>query len=168
MKEIFNRRCVRKFTEEHVSDADLEKLLRAAMQAPSAGNERPWEFVVIKDREMMNTIKDSQLYTQCINTADLLIIVCGDRDKQKFKGRDFWIQDCAAATQNLLLEAVHLGLGATWMGVYPEAERVENIKGFLGLPENVFPLCVLAVGHPDESPETVDRYLPERVHFERW
>ena len=167
MKEIFSRRSIRKFTDEPVSDLHLEKLLRAAMNAPSAGNEQPWEFVVMRDRDSMLKILEFHPYATPLKTAACAVVLCGNTQRQRFSA-DFWVQDCSAATQNLLLEAEYLGLGAVWMGVYPGANRVEGVQKLLSLPETVIPLCVIALGHPAEHPEPADRYLPERVHFDQW
>lgn len=166
MKEIFERRSVRKFTGEPLTDAQLEQLLRAAMRAPSAGNEQPWDFIVVKNRETMQKIREFHIYSQPLDTAACAIVVCGDEEKQRFPG--YWVQDCSAATQNLLLEAVHLGLGAVWMGVYPMQARVEDCQKLFGLPETVIPLGIIAVGHPAETPAPLDTYKPERVHLETW
>ena len=166
VKEIFSRRSIRKFTGEPVHAEQLEKLLRAAMNAPSACNEQPWEFVVIRDREIFREIRRFQRFSAPLNTADLAIVVCGDTTRQRFDG--FWVQDCSAATENLLLEAEYLGLGAVWMGLHPIKLWTDRTKALLGLPEQVMPLGIIAVGHPDEHPEPADRYLPERVHFDRW
>ena len=166
MKEIFSRRSIRKFTEEPVSDAHLEKLLRAAMNAPSACNEQPWEFVVIKSRDIMKQIRTYQRFSAPLDTAALAIVVCGDTKRQQFDG--FWVQDCSAATQNLLLEAEYLGLGAVWMGLHPIKRWTDKTKELLNLPEEVVPLGVIAVGHPAMRAEPVDRYQPERVHFDKW
>ena len=166
MKEIFSRRSNRKFTGEPVSDAHIEKLLRAAMNAPSACNEQPWEFVVIKDRDIMKQIRTYQRFSAPLDTADLAIVVCGDTKRQQFDG--FWVQDCSAATQNLLLEAEYLGLGAVWMGLHPIKRWTDKTKELLNLPDQVMPLGVIAVGHPAMRAEPVDRYQPDRVHFDKW
>ena len=166
MKEIFTRRSIRKFTSEPVAAADLEKLLRAAMNAPSACNEQPWELIVLRDREIMRRIRSFQPYSMPLDTADCAIVVCGDTARQRYDG--FWIQDCSAAAQNLLLEAEYLGLGAVWMGLYPIQPWVDEMKSLLGLPDPVIPLGMIAVGHPAEKPAPADRYQPDRVHLHRW
>ena len=166
MKEIFERRSIRKYTSEPISGEDMEKLLRAAMRAPSAGNQQPWEFIVVRSRETMRSIQQFHPYSKPLDTANCAIVVCGDTRRQRFQG--YWVQDCSAAIQNLLLEAQHLGLGAVWMGVYPMEERVEDCRKLFGLPEPVIPLGIIAVGHPAEHPAPVDTYIPERVHQERW
>jgi len=166
MKEIFSRRSIRKFTPEPVSSEHLEKLLRAAMNAPSACNEQPWEFVVIRDREIFKKIRTFQRFSAPLDTADLAIVVCGDTKRQTFDG--FWVQDCSAATQNLLLEAEYLGLGAVWMGLHPLKPWTDKMKALLNLPEQVIPLGIIAVGHPAARVEPADRYQSERIHFDKW
>ncbi len=167
MKEIFERRSVRTYTDRDITPDEEERLLRAGMQAPSAGNEQPWHFIVIRSRGTMQKINESQPYAKMLEKAPLCIAVCGDRRAQSFPF-DFWVQDCSAAIQNMLLEAEHLGLGGVWLGVYPVPERVSNISALLGLPEDVLPLGLLAFGQPAGHPEPVDRFLPERVHKENW
>lgn len=167
MEAIFKRRSVRKFTSDQISDQDMEKLLKAAMRAPSAGNEQPWEFVVIRDRENMVKVLEFHPYATMLKKADCAIVVCGNLERKKFP-EDYWIQDCSAATQNLLLEAVALGLGAVWLGVYPLKERVSGFQKLLGLPDSVIPLNAVALGYPAEIPEPVDSYLPERIHWDKW
>lgn len=166
MKEIFSRRSIRRFTDEPLSDAHLEKLLRAAMNAPSACNEQPWEFVVIKNRDIFKEIRTFQRFSAPLDTAACTIVVCGDTTRQRFDG--FWIQDCSAATENLLLEAEHLGLGAVWMGLHPIKHWTDRMSALLKLPEKVIPLGIIAVGHPAEHPAPADRYQPDRVHFDQW
>ncbi len=166
MKEIFSRRSIRRFTDEPLSDAHLEKLLRAAMNAPSACNEQPWEFVVIKNRDIFKKIRTFQRFSAPLDTAACAIVVCGDTTRQRFDG--FWMQDCSAATENLLLEAEYLGLGAVWMGLHPIKHWTDKMSALLNLPEKVIPLGIIAVGHPAEHPAPADRYQPDRVHFDQW
>ena len=167
MKEIMLRRSVRKFKNEPVSDQMLEKLLRAAMRAPSAGNEQPWEFVVIRDREQLDQMLATNRYYGPLQSAPCAIVVCGNKQRQVYPA-DFWPQDCAAATQNLLIEAQHLGLGAVWQAAFPDPKRVGRVSAQLELPEHVLPLNVIAVGYPEEIPEPMDTYQPDRIHYEKW
>lgn len=167
MNEIFKRRSIRKYTDKKVSEEDIEKVLRAAMCAPSAGNEQPWEFIVVEDRAQMNALMEQNPYSNMLKEASCAIVVCGDLSLQKFD-YDFWTQDCAAATQNILLEAVSLGLGAVWLGTYPIKERTEGIQKTLDLPDNIVPFSVISVGHPNEKREPVDTFKPERIHRDRW
>lgn len=167
MEAIFKRRSVRKFLDIEVCEEDITKLLKAAMRAPSAGNEQPWEFLVIKDPQTMKKITEFHPYATMLHHTKCAIVICGNPQLQKFP-LDFWIQDCSAATQNLLLEATHLGLGATWLAVYPVEERVLGTKKLLGIPKHIIPLNIIAIGYPAIEPKPIDTYLPERVHNEKW
>jgi nitroreductase len=160
------RRSIRSYTDEPVGDEATETILRAAMAAPSAGNEQPWHFVLIRDRGAMNRIMEVHPYAAMLAQAPLCIAVLGERPLEKHRG--YWVQDTSAATQNILLAAHALGLGAVWLGVHPVAAREAGVKEILCLPEGVECLALIAVGHPAESPAAADRYLPERVHVERW
>jgi nitroreductase len=167
MKEIFTRRSIRKYKDQPVDDEQLQKLLRAAMYAPSAGNEKPWHFVVLKDRENLNTITEFHPHTQMLKEAPLAIIVCADTSNVKYDGA-FWVQDIAASIQNILLEGEALGLGTCWCGVYPNEKLVENMAKLINLPEHIIPVAIVAVGHSAEVREVRERYNPERVHYENW
>jgi nitroreductase len=168
MKDILERRSIRKYTDEPVSDQDRENLLKAAMAAPSAGNQQPWEFIVIDDRDALNTMKGfhEKGGYHMLGHAPLAIVVCGDLKKQLHKG--YWVLDCTAATENILLAAQSLGLGAVWLGVYPREERIARIKELLGLPENIMPLSLISIGHPAETKKPSDRYNKALIHQNRW
>lgn len=166
MDIIKERRSIRKFTDRKIDDTLMEDLLRGAMQAPSAGNEQPWEFVIIRRKDTMEKIMTFHPYARALATADAAVVVCGDQRRQKFPG--FWVQDCSAAAENLLLGAQTHGLGAVWLGLYPMEERANDVKKLLGLPEEVIPLCIVALGWPDETGEAVSRYDASRIHPERW
>lgn len=146
MHEIFKRRSIRKYLDKPVAKEDIDDLLRAAMAAPSAGNEQPWEFIVVDDKNVLKKIADVQPYAKMLYEAPVAIVVCGDLNKEKHKG--FWVQDCSAATQNILLEATDKGLGTVWIGVYPDDTRVKDISNIFGIPSNVIPLSIVAVGYP--------------------
>jgi nitroreductase len=163
---IHGRRSVRKFTNAPVSEADVGRVLRAAMVAPSAGNQQPWQFVVVRDRETLKKIKEINPYAPMAEQAPLGILVCGDLRLEKHPG--FWAQDCSAAAQNLLLAVHGLGLGGVWTGIYPLEERVKGFGELFGLPEPVVPLAFVLIGHPDQKSDPADRYRPDRVHAERW
>lgn len=163
---MHERRSIRKYTGEPVSDADVEKILRAAMIAPSAGNAQPWQFVVVRERETLGKIKDINPYAAMAGNAPLGILVCGDLSLEKYAG--FWVQDCSAAVQNLLLAVHGLGLGGVWTGIYPMEDRVTGFRALFGLPEHVVPLAFVVVGHPDQKSEAQDRYRADRVRRERW
>jgi nitroreductase len=166
MDAIFRRRSIRKYTAEDVSEADVEHLLRAAMAAPSAGNEQPWHFVVIRDRATLNAIPKFHPYAQMLREAPLAIVVCGDKALAKYEG--YWVQDCSAAVENILIAATDRGLGACWLGLYPSPGRPEKTRELLGIPKHVTPLAAIAVGHPGEEKPPADRYDASRIHRDRW
>jgi nitroreductase len=167
MKAILTRRSIRKYTRAPITQKMREKLLRAAMSAPSAGNEQPWHFVVVDDHKVLDEIPRYHAYSQMLREAPLAMVVCGDLLLQKVEGQ-WWVQDCSAATQNLLIAAHAMGLGAVWLGVYPREERVDGIRKLLGLPENVMPLSIISIGYPAETKAPGDRYEPSRVHHNKW
>lgn len=168
MREIFERRSIRQYTDKEVTNAEVEKLLRAAMQAPSACNEQTWEFIVVRDKEMLSALAATHPYAKMLPGASCAVLVCGNLERQVTTPHEYWIQDCSAATQNLLLEAVHLGIGAVWIGVHPIMERSEKIRKMLGLPEHVLPLNMIALGYPAKRPAKKDAYKEEYVHWEKW
>ncbi len=163
---IMTRRSVRKYTGKPVSDAQLETLLRAGMAAPSASNRRPWQFVVVRNADMLNAISNVHPYAKMLPQAGCGILVCGDTAKNDSLG--YLAEDCSAALENMLLAAHALGLGAVWLGVYPREERVRALRELLHIPESVLPVGMMAVGEPAEKPEAPDRYEPDRVHLEAW
>lgn len=166
METIYKRRSIRKYTNREVADTDIESMISAGMAAPSAGNQQPWEFIIAKDRKTLEKITDIHPYSEMLNQASAAIIVCADLSREKHKG--YWVQDCAAATQNILLEATSKGIGTVWLGVYPRQDRVKGIKRLFGLPEKVIPLCVISVGYPAEEKGESDRFDKKRIHRERW
>ncbi|MDZ7838398.1 MAG: nitroreductase family protein [Actinomycetota bacterium] len=144
----------------------LEKLLRAAMAAPTANNQQDWEFVIIDDRKLLDSVPDFHPYSQMLKQAPAAIAVCADTSQEYHEG--YWAQDCSAATQNILLEAQHLGLGACWLGIYPRQERVDGLKKLLQLPENIMPLSLIAIGYPAEEKSPVDRFDKSKIHINKW
>lgn len=166
MEAILSRRSIRKYTSDPVDDETVAKLLEAAMAAPTAANQQSWRFVVIKDRALLEKIPDVHPYSSMTPGAAVVIAVCGETEDTKHPG--YWVQDCAAATQNLLLAAHALGLGAVWLGVHPREERSEGIRALLGLPKHVAPLSLVAIGHPAEAKPPAGRFDPAKVHLERW
>ena len=161
---IISRRSIRKYTAEPVGEQDIKALLEAAMAAPSASNRKPWHFGVVTDRKKLDALADSHPYGKMLFEAPLCIAVCGD---QAISER-FWVQDCSAATENLLLAAVALDLGAVWLGAYPSEERVAAIRKVLGVPNNIVPLNLISIGHPAEQKGPRTQYDEERVHREKW
>jgi nitroreductase len=166
MAMILTRRSIRKYTQDPVTDSLVEELLKAAMSAPSAGNQQPWQFVVIRSRTLLEQIPTIHPYSSMVPDAQLAILVCGDLQAARLSG--YWIQDCSAATENLLLAAHAKGLGAVWLGVYPREERVQGLQRLLGLPEHVIPMALIAVGYPAEQKPPSNRYDAARVHNDGW
>ncbi|MGD0997668.1 MAG: nitroreductase family protein [Thermoleophilia bacterium] len=163
---VLARRSIRAYTAEPVTDEQVARLLRAAMAAPSAGNQQPWRFLVVTNRATLTKIPSVHPYSRMLAHVPLAIVVCGVEKDQRWP--QFWVQDCSAAVENILIEAVLLGLGAVWLGVYPIDERVQGLRRLLGIPDDVIPLAVVPIGHPAENREAADRYDPGRVHRERW
>ncbi len=166
LQAILTRRSVRAFTAQPVSPERITQLLEAAMQAPSACNQQPWQFIVITDRKTLDELPAIHPHAEMSRQAALAIIVCGDLSLETCKG--YWAQDCSAATQNLLLAAHALGLGAVWTGIYPVEDRVAAFRKRFGLPDHVIPLCLVPIGYPAEPVEPVSRYKPERIHANGW
>jgi len=164
---IMTRTSIRQYQDRPVEQEKVEQLLRAAMAAPTAVNKQPWHFYVLNTKEAINRLADaSQRGSDMVRSAALVIVVCGDMDKAlEGKAREYWIQDTSAATENLLLAAHALGLGAVWTGVYPMKERVEMTTKVLSLPENIVPLCTILIGYPAESPTPKDKWKPENVTY---
>ncbi|MTI65876.1 MAG: nitroreductase family protein [Firmicutes bacterium] len=166
MKEILNRRSIRKYTDEKIDTLVIGDLLKAAMAAPSAGNEQPWEFIVIKNKNTLKDLTKIHPYASMLKEADTAIIVCGNLNKQKFEG--YWAQDVSAATENILIEAEHKNLGAVWLGVYPTEDRVKSIKAMFNLPNYIIPFSIISLGYKNEEKEPTNRYDKSKIHYERW
>ena len=168
LENIHARKSVRQFTDEPVSQEHIETMLKAAMAAPTAVNYQPWRFVVITERARLDAMAEVLPYAKMLKQAPLAIVVCGETTW--FEGREntYWQQDCSAATQNILLAAEALGLGAVWTGVYPNMELARPLAEFLGLPGTVQPLCCIPIGHHDGTTQPKDKWKPENIHYERW
>lgn len=163
---ILTRRSVREFTEKAISDDDLITVIKCAMYAPSAGNQMPWHFIVIKNKNTMEKIMEFHPYASMLESAKAAIAVVADTSIEKHKG--YWVQDCSSAVQNLLLSSHALGLGSVWLGIYPREERIKKLSELLNLPENVIPLAVVAIGYPAKKIEQPDRFQQDRIHLEKW
>jgi nitroreductase len=163
---IHTRRSIRQFTGGEVSEDQVQKILSAAMCAPSAGNAHPWHFLVLRERAILDRIPEIHPHALMTKQASLGILVCGDLQLEKYQG--FWVEDCAAATQNLLLAAHALGLGAVWTGIYPDAERTATFQTEFTLPETIIPFAFIPMGPPAQILSRKDIYLPERVHVNGW
>ena len=169
IENILTRVSVREFTGEKISEAQLDTLLRAAMSAPSALNKQPWAFIVVTDEDKIAALGEALPYSRCSNHPAVAIIPCGDLSKAiPGEMSAFWINDVSAATENRLLAAHAMGLGAVWTCLHPDMNRVKLVQGLLGLPEHIIPLCIVPVGVPAEQPEIKDKYKPDNIHYNVW
>ena len=169
MRTILARRSIRKYTKEPCSKQHLKILLQCAMAAPSAGNRKPWCFVVVTVRETIDKLAEMHEHGKMLFEAPLCIVVCADMAKaHEGESHDLWIQGCSAATENILLAATGLGLGAVWLGVHPRRDLKEAVKTILAIPDKVVPFCLVAVGHPAEAKDPRTQYDEAAVHYERW
>lgn len=166
LQAILTRRSIRKFINKEITEEHVIKLLEAAMYAPSARNTQPWHFIVISDRKLLDQIPHLHPYADMCYEAPLAIMVCGDLNLEKMEG--YIAINCAAATQNILLAAHDLGLGAVWLGVYPRKERMEALSKFFNIPQNIIPVSLIAIGYPAESKTKPERFKPERIHYNKW
>ena len=174
------RTSIRAFTGEKLTEEQIHTLLDAAMAAPTDGNRQPWRFVVITDDEMKVGLYEREHHQKMVADAGAVIVVCGqttrmgrprgaDPDSEPVEiPNDFWFEDCCAATENLLLAATALDLGAVWLSCYPSERIVNRISEYLGLPADVTPLAIVPVGVPAENPEPKDKWNPDNIHYDRW
>ena len=169
IETILTRVSVREFTGEKISAEQIDTLLRAAMAAPSAINRQPWAFIVVTDDDIIAKLGEALPFSRCSNHPACAIIPCGDLSKA-IEGEmgAFWINDVSAATENLLLAAHAMGLGAVWTGLHPNMERAAQVQQMLSLPEHIIPLCIVPVGVPAEHPAVKDKYLQENIHYNGW
>lgn len=167
VENIMSRTSIRQFTAEPVSEEQIDTLLRCGMAAPSAVNCQPWEFIVITDRATLDTLGTRFPNTRISENVSVAIVPCGDLTRAFEPAPDFWIHDLSAVTENILLAAHSMGLGAVWTGVYP-TDRTPQVQAILGLPEHIVPLCIIPVGYPAENPAPKDKYKAERIHYNRW
>lgn len=166
LEAILNRRSIRQYTDQAVSDDVIETLLKAAMYAPSAVNKQPWHYIVFRDRETGEKIISFHQNASMLRQADAAILVCWDEELQHDAG--YGPVDCSAATQNILLAAFGLGLGSVWIGLYPRIQRMEAIHSLFGLPKNIRPFSIVALGYPAEEKKMPSRFNRDRIHFGKW
>jgi nitroreductase len=166
IEAIMTRRSIRKYVDKKVEDDIVNQLLRAGMAAPSAANEQPWHFVVITERRILLQVPSFHPHAHMLKDAALAILVCDDPALELFRGRG--VLDCSAATQNILLAAHAMELGAVWLGIYPVEERMNGMRKLLNMPSHVIPVSLVSIGYPDERLREEDRFKPERVHYGRW
>lgn len=165
---IATRTSVRAYRDCPVGADTVELLLRAAMAAPSAMNRQPWVFVVVDDKALLQKFADSLQYAKMAASAPLAVVVCADLTRNPGASGDWWVMDASAASENLLLAAHAVGLGAVWTGVYPRSERVKAVRSILGLPGSVVPLNVIPIGYPAETPEPKQKWNPDNIRYNGW
>lgn len=166
LDNIATRTSIRDYEARPVEKEKIEKMLRAAMAAPTAMNKQPWHFVVVDQRNVLDALAGANPYAKMLKKTPLAIVVCGNTDKMiEGGGRDFWIQDASAATENLLLAAHAMGLGAVWTGAYPSEERCISISKVLSLSDNLVPLNMIVVGYPAEHPQPKQKFKEENISY---
>ncbi len=164
---IMTRSSVRSYTDQVVEEEKIDIMLKAGMAAPTAGNKQPWEFVVITDRAILDALPEVASGMRMAPKAPLAIAVCGIPAQSFPNVPEYWVQDCSAATENILLAAHAIGLGAVWCGAYPDggSGREARITELLQLPEGVKALNVIIIGYPDSEPKVKDKWKIEKVHY---
>jgi nitroreductase len=160
---IFARRSIREYSGKAVSEAEVRSLLEAGMAAPSASNQKPWHFVAVTDKATLKALADNHPYGKMLANASLAIAVCGDPAVS-----GWWVQDCSAATENILVAVAGLGLGGVWLGCHGRPEREQAVRDVLGIPKQVGVLSLLSIGHPGEEKEARTQYDQTRIHMEKW
>jgi nitroreductase len=163
---IWNRRSIRQYTMDQVTDDQISSLLKAAMYAPSAVNKQPWHFIVFRDKTTFKKITEKHPNASMLLQASAAILVCWDERLQHDTG--YGPVDCAAATQNILLAAYSMGIGSVWVGLYPRLPRMEGIQEIFKLPPEIKGFCIVSLGFPAEKKLQPQRFNPERIHFEKW
>jgi nitroreductase len=166
LKAILTRRSIRKYTNNFIPEEYYEIMLKAAMHAPSARNRQPWHFIIISDRDVLKKLSVVSPSWKMLEVAASAIVACGDLNLED--SESFIIQDCSAATQNILLAAHELGLGSVWLGVHPREDRLKPLSEILHLPGHILPVSMVSIGNPDEDREQPERYNVERIHQDKW
>ncbi len=165
---IFSRRSIRKYQNRPVPEELIAELLEAGMAAPSAVAKDPWHFIVVRRREILEKIMEVHPYAKMLRQAPVAFIVCGDLNLAHMQELSYMLQDLSAGVENIMIAANSLGLGTCWLGIHPREERIAGIRQLFGVPENVIPMCGIAIGYQAEQPEARTRYRQERVHLDRW
>ncbi len=163
LETIFERKSVRSFLARPVEQEKIDLLVRAGMAAPSGMDKRPWDFIVMDDRRDLQELAERLPYASMLKEAPAAIVVCGNENSSSY-----WYLDCSAATQNILLAAEALGLGAVWTAAYPYDDRMEAVRAATGIPEGIYPLAVIPLGYPKGSHSPKDKYDKSRIHVNKW
>lgn len=169
MNSIMNRRSTRRFTEQAVEKEKIERILRAAMQAPTGHNAQEWEFLVVQDKETILRVSEASPVTVAAKNAGTLIIPLFNAKRRHSENHeDLWVADLAAATENILIQVEEEGLGAVWLSVWPYQPKMEYLSRLFDLPEHIVPFCVIPIGYKQKEKEFDDRYDPEKIHWEKY
>lgn len=163
LDNIFARKSVRTYLNKGVEEEKIDLMLRAGMAAPSGKDQRPWEFIVVTERASLDSMAAALPYAKMLTEARYAIVVCGDSTRSSY-----WYLDCSAATQNILLAAESLGLGAVWTAAYPYEDRMQVVRKYTALPENILPLCVIPFGYPATQQQSKQKYDEKKIHYEKW
>lgn len=166
LEAILTRRSIRKYINKPIPDDILKQLLTTAVSAPSAGNQQPWHFIIINEKKILNDIANFHPHAKFLKDAPIAILVCGDLNLETFKG--YWMIDCAAATENILIAIRALGLGGCWIGIYPREERMNSIKKIFNLSENIIPFSLISIGYTKQKQKKVNRSKSIREHYNKW
>ena len=168
LRPILERRSCRSYTDRQVSDEIIQTLLRAGMVAPSARNSQPWEFLVLRDATLKAAVSAVGTYWGMLKDAPLGIVVLANLKDYSATHRDYFVQDCAAATENILLAAHAMGLGGVWLGLYPNEERIKGVTALCGLPDEVIPVTLVSIGYPAKMPHPHTTFHEDKVHYDRY
>lgn len=169
IKTILNRRSVRQFLDKPVEKEKIDLILKSAMSAPTARNRQPWKFVVVNEKDLLRAMGMELPYAKMLINSPLGIVVCGDiRNKEDETAQTFWVQDCSAAVENILIAVEALGLGAVWTACYPRKEREEIVVKHLNLPEGIVPLCVIPIGYPKFNTSVIDKWMENNIIYNKW
>ena len=169
LNNILTRTSVRLFTDKSVEKEKIDLLMQAAMAAPTGKNRKPWEFIIIENKETLTKLSEAMPYAKMVAKAPLAIVICANKDCLKPEDNEIgWICDCSAATQNLLLAANSLDLGATWTAVYSYEDRLKAAKEILNLPDNIIPLSLIPVGYPEKRFKPMEKFDKTKIHYEKW
>ncbi len=165
---LFERHSVRRYLDEKVDPRDIRTILEAGMSAPSARNAQPWEFLVIQDKQRLTECAGIRKFWSMLSEAPLAILVMANLEGYTGSSREFFLQDCSAAAENILLAATALGYGGVWLGIHALEEPQARLRELFGIPENIIPVMMLPVGKPLAPPEAKRRFTPEKIHEERY
>ena len=161
---VLKRRSIREFNDQPITDELIRELLESAMAAPSACNKQPWEFYVVKSKSLQEQLHHVSRYSN-MNSSLIIIIAGNDRRSLAHRVNDFWIQDCSAAIENMLLSATSLGIASCWCGLFPLTTPVKKVKAILGLEDHIIPMALIHLGYSDAVAAPRTQYDEKRIHL---